>query len=806
MKAKRLLSMFLAVVLCFSATASALASGVYYLPDVTQEMSSSSFWTDETDILMTYEEIETVNKATISAKGTNMYDLKNQPEVVDGVALNEAILKSSKADAAYYLGWTYFESTVKATQKDYDKIIENTQNPKAKKEQKVLYGIATKRTELRTFPDSVAIWDDPADSDFDYQYLVAIRVNEPVVITSTSKDGNYYLAKSVCCSGWIPADCVAICKDKDEWISAWDIKNEDALVVWGDKVFTETSVVGAETSELMLTMGTVLELAKDVNPNELVDNRATYNNYVVYLPVRNEDGSYSKKLTLISEHKKVSEGYLPLTRENIAKVALSALGNTYGWGGSLTSDDCSGYMRNVYKCFGLELARNTTWQTAMPMAKVDMQYMAKEERFKFLEALPFGTILYFNGHEMMYLGAHNGKYYVISAVGSIAQPENPSVRQRIRSYIINTLDIKRTNGNTWLDELTVALVPYLDPQENSLPEYEWYHDGVVYCIKNKLMQGDENKFFNPSQYITGAELLQILYNMEEAKPEYEFGDDAPWYAEAVKWAEDNKLIDENDKGFEPDSNISREQLASVLYLYAQYKGHDVSVGEETNILSYDDAFDISEYAIPAMQYAAGAGIINGKTISTLNPKDYATRAEIAVIMERFIQYNLRIEEIKKNTVDYTKDFTSFLYQPESEDSVVELLKSIDRCSYGSAGSSLSQVAAGVSVLQLSKVEDAVAKISEYLGEMDATQRDYFSFQWQMCMNKASAILENPNSFAGVINDAGVGNIDLSVFNQAELAKLNTEVLDKLETFNVTDEWKNYLQMEPFVFWEDTITA
>ena len=636
---KKILIAILSVVLSLSITVTCLAAGVYYLPDVISEMSYPSYWTDETDVLMSYDEIDKLNKETISAKGTNMYDLKNLPEVVDGISLNEAIKKSSQADAAYYLGWTYLESTEKATQEDFDKIIENTQNPDALKEQKVLYGIATKRTELRTFPSHVAIWDDPADSDFDYQYLAAVRINEPVVITSKSKDGNYYLAKSICCSGWILADSVAICKDKDEWISAWDIKNEDALVVWGDKVFTETSIVGADRSELMLTMGTVLELAKDINPNELIDNRAAYNNYAVWVPVRKDDGTYSKKLTLISEHKKVHAGYMPLTKENISKVVFSALGNTYGWGGSLNSDDCSGYMRNVYKCFGMELARNTTWQTSMPMAKVDMQYMAKEEKIKFYDALPFGTILYFNGHEMMYLGSQNGKYYVISAVGTIMQPENPSVRQRIRSTIVNTLDIKRANGNTWFDEITVALVPYFATDENPLPEYEWYHDGVAYCLKNKIMRGDENKFFNPSENITWAELLQILYNMEETKPEYEFEEDAPWYAEAVKWTGDNKLVYENDSNFAPESAISREQLVSVLYLYAQFKEYDVSVGEETNILSYDDAFDISEYAIPAMQYATGAGIINGKSSSTLNPKDNATRAEIAVILKRFIEKN-----------------------------------------------------------------------------------------------------------------------------------------------------------------------
>ena len=217
------------------------------------------------------------------------------------------------------------------------------------------------------------------------------------------------------------------------------------------------------------------------------------------------------------------------------------------------------------------------------------------------------------------------------------QPENPSVRQRIRSTIVNTLDVKRANGNTWFDELNLALVPYFSTNENTLPEYDWYHGGAVYCLKNKIMQGDENKFFYPSKNITWAELLQILYNMEETKPEYEFEEGAPWYAAAVKWAEDNKLIYENNKDFKPDSEISREQLASVIYLYASFKEYDVNVGEETNILSYDDAFNISEYAIPAMQYVIGAGIINGKTSTTVNPKDNATRAEIAVILHRFIE-------------------------------------------------------------------------------------------------------------------------------------------------------------------------
>ena len=631
---KKYITGCLCLVLTFTMAYSAMAEGIKYLPDVRSEMSCADFWTGDEQLLMTSEEIVAQNNLTISTKETYMYDLKNQPEFVNTIELNKALLTSSKADADYYLGWTYLESDKLATESDFDKMIENTQNAHPKKRDEVSYGVAVRRTNLHTFPSDTAIWDDPKDPECNYQYLASVRVNEPLVITSVSNDGKFYLAKSICCSGWVPAEDVSICKDKAEWFSAWDIPNEKSLVVYGDKVYTEMSVTGKETSEVLLTMGTVLEVADIENPNELIDNRAAYQNYVVYMPIRNSDGSYEKKLTLISENEKVHIGYMPMTKNNIVSVAFEALGNTYGWGNWLNSDDCSGYIRNIYKCFGLELARNTTWQSAMPMAKIDIQYMCREERISVLEALPAGSVLYFSGHEMMYLGSENGKYYVVSAVGTVMQPENPSVRQRIRSMVINTLEIKRGNGNTWLDDLTVALIPYWPAESSDLPRYAWYHDGVAFCLKNKLMQGDENKFFNPDNSITWAEFLQVLWNME-GKPDGSGENQVNWYDDAVKWATETKLIYEEDKDFLPDTAITREELVSVLYLYVQYKGIDIGKGKDVSIALFDDASEISEYAVSSIEYATRICIISGRTQNTINPKDNTTRAEIAVILERF---------------------------------------------------------------------------------------------------------------------------------------------------------------------------
>lgn len=622
------------LMLILSVAASVGATGIAYFPDVTSDMSDYRYWAKEDEVLMSVDQIYDFNSRTIAKKETYMYDLKAQPETVDGVALNEALIKSSGADAAYYLGWTYIESNTLALKEDYDEMINNTQNPNASKVQNVLYGVAVHRTELRTFPSPKAIWDDPADADLDYQFLSAVRVNEPLVITSVSADGKYYLAKNICCSGWVPAEDVAACSDKEQWLSAWDIAPEDAVVVYGDKVYTEISVTGPQTSGLMLTMGTVLERADVSDPNVLIDNRAAYQNYAVWVPVRNSDGSYDKKLTLISEHNKVHSGYLPLTKKNISMVAFSALGNTYGWGGGLLSDDCSGYVRNIYKCFGLELARNTTWQSAMPMAKVDMQYMCREEREAMLDKLPFGTVLYFSGHEMMYLGKANGKYYVLSSVGSVMQPGNDSVRQRIRSIVINTLEVKRANGNTWLDELTLALVPYWEEASDQLPGYEWYHDGVAFCIKNGIMKGDEDKHFNPDDNILWAEFLQILYNMEEHESS-EVAESVNWYDAAVEWATASGFIYEELSGFDPESAMTREELASVLYRYGQFKNKYTDAENANNLSAYEDAKDVATYAVSAFEYMLGEGLMRGKTDTTINPKDYTTRAEVAVITERF---------------------------------------------------------------------------------------------------------------------------------------------------------------------------
>ena len=154
----------------------------------------------------------------------------------------------------------------------------------------------------------------------------------------------------------------------------------------------------------------------------------------------------------------------------------------------------------------------------------------------------------------------------------------------------------------------------------------WYLDAVNYAVDNKIMNGVSEKNFDPNGKTTRAMIMTMLARMEGVDTTPAEGE--TWYAKGVQWAVDNKISD----GSNPTAAISRQELATMLYRYAQFKEIDVSVGEDTNILSYDDAFSISEWAMPAMQWACGAGVINGMGNGTLNPTGSATRAQVAKVL------------------------------------------------------------------------------------------------------------------------------------------------------------------------------
>ena len=187
----------------------------------------------------------------------------------------------------------------------------------------------------------------------------------------------------------------------------------------------------------------------------------------------------------------------------------------------------------------------------------------------------------------------------------------------------------------------------IDEKSHALPFEDvgtdaWYSDAVAYVYRNGLMSGTSGSTFSPDAAITRAQLVTILWRMAgspQVNGLMDFDDvsqDA-YYTEAVRWAASEGIAGGYGNGlFGSDDPITREQMAAILYRFAQHMGYDVSIGEDTNILSYTDAPDVSGYAVAALQWACGAGIIRGTGDgSTLTPQGGATRAQAAVILTRF---------------------------------------------------------------------------------------------------------------------------------------------------------------------------
>ncbi|MBQ5916349.1 MAG: SH3 domain-containing protein [Lachnospiraceae bacterium] len=423
-------------------------------PNMTWQMCTADYWIDRmnkpNEVLLTEDEIQDLNQKILKKSGTNMYDLAKIAPTFNGVkmAANNANFKSPTG--------LYLDGKA-VPEEYYEAIRNNIRNANVSETMEIQYAFSVNRTEMKAYPYEEFLSDSKTDVEWDNLVSAAIRVNEPLVVYFYTADGKYALAKNSVCSGWVPTKDIAVCASKAEWEDAQ--KMEQFLVVTGEKVYLEAGTAYPEVSEKCLPMGTVLELVSE--KDALLMNRISWNNYVVKMPHRNEDGSFSQRKVLIPANRDVNVGYLKMTRAEIVRQAFKCLGNRYGWGGMLNSQDCSGYIRDVYRCFGLDIPRNTTWQAAMPVQVTNLGAMTDIEKKQALNRMEPGTILQFPGHEMLYLGEKDGRYYTINDISSMVSPvegETGTEVLRIRSVIVNDLSTRRKNGKQWLQQLSNGIL------------------------------------------------------------------------------------------------------------------------------------------------------------------------------------------------------------------------------------------------------------------------------------------------------------------------------------------------------------
>ena len=222
-------------------------------------------------------------------------------------------------------------------------------------------------------------------------------------------------------------------------------------------------------------------------------------------------------------------------------------------------------------------------------------------------------------------------------VGSVAVTDRFGDPVAVTEQADGTYTFVMPNGQVTVT-VTFAEAPLPFPD---VTEGDWFYDAVRYAYETGLMDGVGDSLFAPNSETTRAQLVTILYRLE-GEPEVSgtsgFTDVEAdtWYTDAVAWAAANGIVNGvSETEFAPGKDITREQLATILFRYAEAKGYDVSA--RADLSAYTDADQIQSYAAESVAWAVAEGLIQGFEDNTLRPAGNATRAQIATILMRFCE-------------------------------------------------------------------------------------------------------------------------------------------------------------------------
>jgi cell wall-associated NlpC family hydrolase len=274
------------------------------------------------------------------------------------------------------------------------------------------YGMVVRRADLRTFPTRTRVFSNTDDTDIDRFQESALFPGTPVAIAHTSRDGEWLFVVSALYSAWIEKSAVA--EGGRDRIFAYAHKSP-YIVVTGAKAHTVYTPERPELSGLQLEMGARVPLLQEWPIETPVNGQHPYTAHVIELPVRDADGSLQFAPALLPKTQEVDSDYLPLTRANVLRQGFKFLGERYGWGHSYDARDCSGFVSEVYRSFGVQLPRNTRDQGVSPaLNRIELTDADDHAaRVKLLSEAQVGDLIYIPGHVMMVIGHDKGEPYVI---------------------------------------------------------------------------------------------------------------------------------------------------------------------------------------------------------------------------------------------------------------------------------------------------------------------------------------------------------------------------------------------------------
>lgn len=436
--------MILSMVSCGNANSNQNNSQEQESTEEVLEIESLEYWLAKVEnpdeVLLSFEEIQKENALMMQWWGkdweSGYYDINAFPEKIERAWLQERIEYPNVKNLGLYC------KGKKVTAEQWQEYYKNYNYANMPATITVKYGVIVNSTASYDFPIADIMTGSELNEAENLLQQTYFRMNEPVVVLWESADKEWYYVVANEFIGWIPSKDCALFENRADWKAFQE--DENFLIV------TQDSKLEGIADKVF--MSTKLYLIAEDEPHDLI-----HGDYIVRVPQRGENGMLHYTYAALSKEDHVHDGYLSYTTKNILTLAFQELGDPYGWGGIDGKRDCSIYIKDIYNCFGFLMPRNSQIQMNIPEMRVKTEELSVAEKEAILDKTNPGAILGFKGHVMLYLGKAGGQHYVISMLGSYV-PETVTEDfgnhiESVQRVMINTLDVKRRSGNTWLQEI-----------------------------------------------------------------------------------------------------------------------------------------------------------------------------------------------------------------------------------------------------------------------------------------------------------------------------------------------------------------
>lgn len=401
-----------------------------------KNLTCPEFWIsvtrDADKVILNAEQLKAFN-GQIKIKSPSVLDLARSPDKIDGEDLLARLSDTGMLNRSLYCRGSLFTEEAKK------ELINELDLESLKKDVRIRYGIVVRRANIRSLPMKDGLFDTADDVFFDNLQESAADPSEPLLIMHESRSGDFLYVQMYNCRGWIASSDVAV-TDRSRWLEY--AAPDNFLVVTARNFF-----VPSGDESILYQMGSRI-LIRQKYPEA----------FIARIPRRAEDGSMKeeRQIILVSDNE-VHEGYMPYTRANIITECFKYYGAGYGWGGLMESEDCSGFVNDVYRVFGIYLPRNSGQQakTAGQTTSFNGLEIARRQEL-ITEKLSAGDVLCMKGHIMIYLGTNGGVQYAIHSLGSytVHNADGSRLKTKVMKIVVSDLSLRTWSGPEHIEAFT----------------------------------------------------------------------------------------------------------------------------------------------------------------------------------------------------------------------------------------------------------------------------------------------------------------------------------------------------------------